>query len=537
MKRYAQFVLFFISLTAFAQQDAWVYFNGKLNAQQYLDNPLTMLSQRALDRRTNQSIALDIKDVPITQSYIDQIEAANGIAVMAKSKWLNAVHVRGSQSNIHALMALHFVCGVYFADRSLNAPGKTAVEHPLRNVNKTMETTADFNYGNSLNQIQMLHGDVLHQQNYTGSGKIIAIMDGGYPGVNNAAPFARLRENNQILGGYDYVNRNNDFYGGISHGTMVLSTMGGYADGQLVGTAPDASYYLFITEDGNNETPLEESLWVEAAEEADRLGVDIINTSLGYSVFDNPAYDYTYDDMNGQTTFISKGLEVAFTRGMICVVSAGNEGNKDWYYITTPADATHALTIGAVNASANYASFSSHGPSFDGRIKPDVAAQGQAAVLSTPAGVINTASGTSFSGPIMAGMTASLWQAFPDKSNAEIMQIIKESASIFNNPNDEIGYGIPDFSSALANNLGVEKIVEKTIAVYPNPAVSVVTIVFPAGFQNGNIRFYNTLGQKMLQQEISGKQSSISLEHLNRGLYLYEIQSAGLNQKGKLIKQ
>lgn len=496
-----------------------------------------MLSQRALERRANQNIGLDFRDVPIAQTYIDQVEAVNGITVMAKSKWLNALHVRGNQSDINALTSFPFVFSVYFADRSLNVPGKTAVEYPITPVNKTMETAVVFDYGNSLNQIQMLHGDVLHQQNYTGSGKIIAVMDGGYPGVNDAAPFARLRDNNQILGGYDFVNRNNDFYTGISHGTMVLSTMGGYVDGQLVGTAPDASYYLFITEDGNNESPLEESLWVEAAEEADRLGVDIINTSLGYSVFDNSAYNYTYEDMNGQTTFIAKGLEVAFSRGMICVVSAGNEGNKDWYYITSPADAEHALTIGAVNSAANYAAFSSHGPSFDGRVKPDVAAQGQAAVLSTPAGVINTASGTSFSGPIMAGMTASLWQALPGKTNAEIMQIIRESGSVFDNPNDEIGYGIPDFSSALANNLDIERALRKVLTLYPNPAVNIVNIDFHSELQDGNIALYNTVGQKIFQQEISAKQSSISIGHLRSGLYFYDIHADGIRQKGKLIKQ
>ena len=183
------------------------------------------------------------------------------------------------------------------------------------------------------------------------------------------------------------------------------------------------------------------------------MGVDVINTSLGYSNFDNPAYSYTYDDMNGVTTYIAKGLDIAFSRGMICVVSAGNEGNNDWHYITTPADAINALTVGAVNAAGNHGSFSSYGPSIDVRVKPDVAAQGQNSIVCNASGSITTASGTSFSGPIIAGMVASFWQALPNKTNAEIVQLIKESSSIYAMPDDEIGYGIPDFSQALATSL------------------------------------------------------------------------------------
>ena len=538
MKTLAVLALFFIHFATFAQtEDAWVYFNSKPDSQQYLNNPLTMLTQRSLDRRVAQNIALDFNDIPVSQSYIDQVEAASGISVMAKSKWLNALHIRGSIAQINALTSFPFVSRVDFADKSLNLPSKNTTPQTMSSVNKTMETTSDFNYGNSLNQIQMLNGQVLHQQNYTGSGKIIAVMDGGFPAVNTIAPFARLRDNNQILGGYDYVNRNENFYTGISHGTLVLSTMGGYSDGQLVGTAPDASYYLFITEDGNNEGPLEESLWVEAAEEADRLGVDVITTSLGYSTFDNLNYSHTYADMNGTTTFSARGLDIAFSRGMICVVSAGNEGNKPWHYITTPSDALYALTIGAVKADRDFAAFSSYGPSSDGRVKPDVAAQGQAAVVSNTTGSIVTANGTSFSGPIMAGMVASLWQALPEKTNSEIVQLIKESASIYNNPNDQIGYGIPDFSAALNAALSVDQLQKAQFLVYPNPANSTVSIAFPAGFETANIVLYDTLGHKVMQQQITAQTANINVGNLNSGVYFYQIESNGNIQKGKLIRK
>jgi len=278
-------ILFFLisSFTAFSQEDAWVYFKDKPDSATFFSNPLSELSQRAIKRRTDQGIALDIKDVPIYQPYIDEIIASPGIAVMAKSKWLNCVHVRGSQANINALKILPSVLSVGFADKNLNVSGlKTKAKLKFKPVNKTLQTNVSFNYGTSANQIQMLNGHLLHQSNYTGTGKIIAVLDAGFPGVNTAQPFQRLITNGSILGGYDYVNKNSNFYTGNSHGTLVLSTMGGFTDGQLVGTAPDAQYYLFITEDTASENPVEESNWVEAAEEADRVGADIITSSLGY---------------------------------------------------------------------------------------------------------------------------------------------------------------------------------------------------------------------------------------------------------------
>ena len=539
MKKLILLLVIIFSTSIYSQEDAWIYFNAKPNAQTFFDNPLSELSQRSLDRRTTQNINLDIKDAPMHQPYIDQIAATEGIVVLAKSKWFNALHIQGAEETIRALESLSFVDRVDFANRLLNNPLRNAVpQKKIKKVNKQFETEVVFNYGNSGNQIEMLNGHLLHQQNYTGTGKIIAVMDGGFPGVNTASTFSRLRNNNQILGGYDYVNRSTDFYSGLSHGTLVLSTMGGFKDNELVGTAPDASYYLFITEDGANEWPLELSLWVEAAEEADRLGVDIINTSLGYTEFDNPNYNFTYADMNGTSTYISKGLDIAFSRGMVCVNSAGNSGNDPWFYISAPADAINALTIGAVNASGNIAGFSSHGPSSDGRVKPDVVAQGQQSVLSSANGNITTASGTSFSGPITAGMVACLWQALPNATNSEIMQMIKESASIFSNPTSELGYGIPDFNLALNNALLKMNTVDKgKFVVYPNPATDSVSISFPTEFDKATIFIYNAIGQLMGSKELSGENRSVALDAFSSGMYWYQIESNKTFQSGKISKQ
>ena len=534
MNKWVLVILLFWSVWGNAQQDAWVYLTNKPDAATYLANPLTMLTQKSLDRRTAQNIALDVKDVPVFPAYLSQISNATGITVMAKSKWLNAVHVRGSIENIQQLSSLAFVSSIQFADKTITATTTSNSARPakIKKVNKVLETQVNFPYGNSSNQITMLGGHLLHQQNYTGTGKTIAVLDAGFPGVNTAPAFQRLFTNNLILGGYDFVNKSTDFYTGGAHGTMVLATMGGYVEDALVGTAPDASYYLFITEDVNSENPVEESYWVEAAEEADRLGVDIINTSLGYFQYDNANYNYTYNDMNGITSFISRGAEVAFSRGMICVTSAGNSGGSTNPYISVPADAVHTLAIGAVMSNGAYASFSSIGPSSDGRIKPDVVAQGVQAVIANPNGNLSTANGTSFSGPITAGMVACLWQALPSKTNAEMMQIIKQSAHIYNNPTPQLGYGIPNFSTALLNNLSTFKTNLDVFVVYPNPVKELLYIKNNQSSNSIQIELISVLGTVVTKQKLPFGENAIRISHLPSGMYFCRF-SSGKNQHVK----
>lgn len=538
MKKILLTLLLMASIAGFAQQDAWIYFTDKPDSAAYLANPLTMLTQKSLDRRTAQNIALDVKDVPIYPTYISQITNATGITVMAKSKWLNALHVRGSVTDIQQLEMLSFVDAIQFADKTLNndASAKSASTVGFQAVNKTLETQINYSYGNSNNQISMLGGDLLHQQNFTGTGKTIAVMDAGFPGVNTATPFQRLFANNLILGGYDFVGQSTNVYTGGTHGTLVLSTMGGYVENALVGTAPDAAYYLFITEDIASENPVEESYWVQAAEEADRLGVDIITTSLGYFGYDNPNYSYVYEDMNGTTSFASRGADVAFSRGIICVTSAGNSGATVDPHITVPAEAVTTLAVGAVNALGLYATFSSIGPSFDGRVKPDVVAQGVQAVVSDPSGNIGLANGTSFSGPITAGMVACLWQALPTKTNAEIIQIIKESASIYANPTPQLGYGIPNYNNALLTTLAITSSDQTNTMLYPNPVKDILNISTNKFSGNLSIEIYSALGQKVLHTEVNAKQSAVPVSHLSTGVYICKIGSGTLSTTYKFIK-
>lgn len=531
-------ILFIWSTLAYSQEDAWVYFKDKPDAAFYFQNPAKMLSQRALSRRAVQHIELDYLDVPLFPVYMQQINATQGITVMAKSKWLNALHIRGSTEHINALTQLPFVAKVEFANRQINNPaGRLSDNGRLTVVNKPMETAADFTYGAAANQIEMLNGHLLHQQDYTGSGKIIAIMDSGFPGIDTLPAFSRIKNNNAILGGYDFVGRSPYFYKGGTHGTLVLSTIAGYIDGQFTGTAPGASYYLFITEDTETEGPLEESLWVEAAEVADSLGVDVINTSLGYFLYDNPAYSHTYEDITGDKAFITRGANAAFTRGMICVTSAGNTGATENPHIGVPADAITSLTVGAVNTEEVITNFSSVGPLFTGGIKPDVAALGAFSTVVTPVGTIGAASGTSFSSPITAGLVACLWQALPQLTNAEILQVIRESADRFTQPDFQYGYGIPDFSMALEKGIKLASQKTDRFILYPNPVRDNVMLNFPKGVIEARLLFYNVLVQVVVEQLVTSAIPMLSLETLAAGIYNYRVESKQNPQKGVLIKE
>ncbi|SNR75250.1 Por secretion system C-terminal sorting domain-containing protein [Lutibacter agarilyticus] len=519
----------------FAQtEDAWVYFTDKPSEKQFINAPLKMLTQRSLDRRMRYNISLDFKDIPVEASYVFQIKNTEGIKILARSKWLNALHVQGSQTAISNLMKHDFVANVQFANKSLNTSTKNTTSKKIVHQNNKFEVTIDFNYGTTERQIKQLKGEILHENNFTGEGMQIAVIDAGFPNVDTFSAFERIRNNNQILGGYNFVHRDSNFYTGHSHGMTVLSTIAGSIENEFVGTAPDAEFYLFITEDAANETPLEESLWVEAAEKADSLGVDVINTSLGYTTFDNPTYNYSYEDMDGETTFISRGAEIAFSRGMIVVNSAGNEGNSNWRYISAPADANSVLSIGAVFYFGTIAPFSSYGPTFDGRIKPDVCAVGAMAFVINSAGNIAISNGTSFSSPVLTGVVACLWQAFPEKTNAEIIQLIKESAHLFLNPTEQEGYGIPDFET-IFNLLNEEtpELVLDHIQPFPNPVENELNFKFSTASEEVKVVIYNLLGQVVSTAIISKLHPVKDISFLAKGVYLLQL---SYNEQTHIIK-
>ena len=538
-----------------AQEDAWVFIKDKPNKTIFLENPLTMLSQRALDRRTTLNISLDFIDVPVDETYYNQLNSDVNITVLAKSKWLNAIHVQGEVGAINDLLSVYsFIDHIEFANKSLNIAAKLKSKKiPPNHHNKFKEIKTDFNYGEADNQIKMLKGDFLHQQGLTGEGQIIAIIDAGFPNVNTLSAFQRIRDNNQILGGYNFADRNSDFYTRHNHGTHVLSSIAGYLENEFVGTAPDAKFYLFISEIAETETILEETLWVEAAERADSLGVDVINTSLGYTTYDNPNHSHTYDDMDGATTFISRGAEIGASRGLLLVNAAGNSGSSSWKYIGAPADAAAVISVGAVNASGEIAGFSSFGPTADGRIKPEILGQGQnPALINYSTGEVTTSSsGTSFSSPIMAGLIACLngnqtvalksEASIKFKSSDNLKNSVYQSANQFSNPTDQYGYGIPDFENALniyAGSTGsVKDAILSKLSVFPNPASAFFEISSDGGNLNGfTIQLYNVLGKQVLER-VTSNSKIIDISFLQSGIYILKISKGNEQKTLKLIKK
>lgn len=536
------FKFFFLSLFTifcFGQtEDAWVYFVDKPDAQIFIDEPLLMLSQRSIDRRLFHQIPIDETDVPIYQPYVDEVNNISNIQVMAHSKWFNCVFVRGELADIQSASSLPFVSHIVYANKSLNNfIGDMPQSNNKGLINNKFKHLTTRNHGNAQTQINIHQGQLLHEAGFKGNNKIIAVLDSGFLGVDTASNFQHLFIENRILGGYNFVERNNNPYTNHNHGTLVLSTMAPNLIDEFIGTAPEASYYLFVTEDVTSETTLEEALWVEAAEMADALGADIINTSLGYNTYDNSDHDHTYQDMDGQTTFIAKGSNIAFNKGMFCVTSAGNAGGNFWQYITTPGDAINTLTVGAIDVDLNYVNFSSIGPSADGRVKPDVMALGRFSAVMNVNGEFTLSNGTSFSGPITAGLVASLWQALPNLKNYELLQLIKENSSQFQSPTDQMGYGIPCFFCAYQNALSSLQMNINEIIVYPNP----FNDKFFIHLDNKNelpakLIIRNTLGQVVFENFISDNKTEINL-NIKSGIYFYEIIKGNQNYKNKLIKK
>ncbi|WP_179351822.1 S8 family serine peptidase [Winogradskyella vidalii] len=528
--------LVFVAVYSNAQQDAWVYLTDKPNVSNSIANPISVLSQKAIDRKQQQNIVIDARDVPVNETYISELKNQAGITVLAKSKWFNAIHVRGTEIAINALVDLTFVNHIDFANPNLNTLSRGTSDYNQTDVE---DETIAFTYGDTQNQVEMISVHELHLADFTGEGITIAVIDAGFPSVNTMDAFLRLRDNNDLLGGYDFVDRTSDVYASTAsdHGTKVLSTMAAYVEGEFVGTAPDASYYVFRTEDAGSENPVEESYWVEAAERADSLGVDIINTSLGYTTYDNADYSYSPSDMNGQVAYISRGASIAAEKGILVIVSAGNSGATDWQTVGAPADSPDVLSIGAVDANGDYAYFSSQGSAAQvGYQKPDVVARGGAAYVIDENNTIVQNNGTSFSSPILCGGIASLWQAIPEALPTEIMDYVRQSASQYNAPDDFLGYGIPDLFQAKNLALSFDETIRTAFHFYPNPVRSNLNIEIPSSIAQLEVVIYSQLGQEMVRQVVTENANSINVSNLVSGLYLIQVSSDEASKTFKFIR-
>lgn len=522
-------------------QDAFIFFADKENVQASIDDPITILTQEALDRKAMHNTPIDARDVPVTEAYIAEVKDATGITVLAKSKWMNCVYVQGTEANVLSLLDLSFVTGVEWLDKDKNTFPTPDQNEPvddkfaIENINNRIV----YDYGAAANQIEMLNGNFLHEEDFTGEGMIIAILDSGFPGWESNVAFSHVIANNRLLGTFDFFSRTTNVTGTGSHGVKTSSDIAGFIQDQFVGTAPNASFYLFRTEYGPDENPREEAWWVEALERADSLGVDVVNTSLGYQDYDNPNYDHSYEDLDGQTTFAARGANIAFEKGMLLVTSAGNDGNG-FGTVGTPGDALGIFTIGAVNSEGEYASFSSRGPTVDGRVKPDVMAQGQDAAVVAENGNVVFNNGTSFSSPILAGVITCLWQSRPEARNSSVMQVVRESAHLFNNPNDQYGYGIPDFEAAYnaLQILGVEdKFLEQNFAIYPNPVSDRFEISFPLSSEVAQLNIYDIAGSQLISMQVTSEENMVNISSLAAGIYIATIEATGAANSFKLIKE
>lgn len=531
--------LFFLVINAYAQEDALVFFLDKENVDAALQNPISILTQKAIDRKLMHNTPIDARDVPVNETYITTLKGIPGITVFAKSKWMNCVYVRGNLQDLDALEALDFVTHLEYADKSLNLvpiPG-SSTKDKLSVENKANSIVYD--YGAATNQVEMIAANYLHQQDFTGEGIDIAVLDSGFPGVLTNPAFDSILDQGRLLGTYNFISREESVDTSSSHGSKTFSDIGGYLQNQFVGTAPGASFYLYVTEDVTQENPVEEAWWVEALERADSLGVRIVNTSLGYQDYDNPAYTHSYQDLDGFTTIAARGANHAFDKGMLLLTSAGNDG-QSFGFVATPADAPGCLSIGAVDQDGEYAGFSSYGPNASGLRKPDVMAQGVSAAVVDQNGAVDFNSGTSFSSPIMAGAIASLWQSRPEVTNAQIMQIVRASAHLFENPTDLMGYGIPNFETAYnaLQILGAQAdFLEIQFAMYPNPAQDVVSFSLPLGIEKATVLIFTSIGQRVLSSEISTYQNTIDISDINSGTYIVSVESGGTKNSFKLIKK
>lgn len=434
-----------------------IFFTDKNETSFSLNNPSAFLSAKSIARKTRYQVPIDSNDLPVVQRYVDSVRLAGVVTIFGRSRWLNAVIIQITDAAaLQKINSFPFVkkrdsVALKSGSTILQQPAKLPTINPLGPLNyaRTSQTTADtFNYGASSNQIKIHKGEFLHNIGARGQTMSIAFLDAGFTGFQTNRFFDSARNRNQILGTWDFVSGNSNVNEDHPHGLNCFSIVAAYIPGTFVGSCPEASYYLLRTEDAPTEQIIEEYNWVLGAEYADSAGADLISSSLGYTTFDNPVYDHSYADMNGNTTVISRMADLAAKKGILVVNSAGNDGSGSWRYIGAPADGDSVLSVGAVNNSGIIASFSSYGPTSDGQIKPDVVSVGSGTVLSNTSGNTTTGSGTSFSCPNMAGLAACLWQLFPEFNNWKIITTLRQSADRFNTPHEQYGYGLPNMKKA-----------------------------------------------------------------------------------------
>ncbi|ERM82963.1 hypothetical protein P872_04945 [Rhodonellum psychrophilum GCM71 = DSM 17998] len=538
------FVLILLSQTAFGQNRYAVHFKFKPQESFTLSNPFEYLTAGAIDRRTNQNIPIDSLDLPVSQKYIDGIKPFTQ-EILFKSQWMNAAIVVANEIEVGNIQSLPFVDKVVLAAPGFNPSGRmdnrsndrTGLKLSLKFRSKKVNTPFDF-------QNELLGIQNMHEMGFKGKGITVAVFDAGFPGVDNIPALSHLFTNNQIIGSKDFVHTWNDnVFTKNQHGTNVLSLIASDDPQLLLAGAPEANYILCITEEVSTEYRIEEYNWVKAAEYADSLGVDIINSSLGYLDFDDKTMDYTADSLDGETAIITKGATIAANKGILVITSAGNYGSKGMSSLTAPADAKGVLSIGAVQDNLQMAGFSSQGPTADGRIKPELSTYGVGVYLLRPDGSLSRSNGTSFSAPQIAALAAGLWGARPEWSKDELIDNLIKGATMSDQPDNFVGYGIPNFTKSYYGEILEIVNVEKELEwkVYPNPLEGHDLSILFGDQLVGEFALYDLSGRNIYKrqvQRLSNREAfQVNLPGLISGIYVVEMQSGRDLKNTKLIKR
>ncbi len=532
MKKITLLILnFVITISLYGQKFA-VHFIDKNNSPYSIEEPLEFLSQKAMDRRIKFGIPITEADFPVNPTYVSELVEI-GAAPTVSSRWLNCAIVAMDSSLVETVNELPFVSKVVYVYPENPSPSKSKKQIDLQlnanSLTSPINNAKDegLDYGHGTQQIEQLNGIALHEQGYTGEGVLIAILDGGFNSVNQIEGFSHLFENDRVVLEKNIVNPSENIYHPAinTHGTSVLSCMAANLPGYFIGTAPDASYCFIRTEDADSEYLAESYYWAIGAELADSVGADIINSSLGYYEFDDPSMLISYEMLDGNTFPSSIAANAAIERGIHVIVAAGNSNGSYFPWVGTPANAPSVTTVGAVDEQGEYGSFSSIGPTSTGTLKPELAARGVAAVVFMHDGNAYYMNGTSFSSPILCGLTACLVQAHPELTPEHIKQRLIESASQYDNPDYYIGYGIPDFMTALESNVAVKDYqMDNIVKIYPNPAQNEIVIASEKLLVKGAV--FDVFGRKQCSFIINNFSQTIDISFLIAGNYIMQFTDA-----------
>ena len=543
------FTLLFCNFFAISQTRI-IYFKDKANTSFSVQRPQDFVSQKSIERRAKQGISFTIKDLPVNTTYLTALRQA-GVQVRYSSKWFNACVAVCDENTWNTVKQLSFIkSGQQISEA-------TKIENPILDKQESKQLFPDpnttnsgrgegeENYGTSLTQVKMIGIDEMHKANFTGKGMTIAVFDGGFTNVdvNKQGTYSKMT----ILGTYSFVHMNPYVYAYSTHGANVLSVLASYRPAEVIGAAFEASYYLFITENDDRllDDRIEEFNWLAAAERADSLGVDIINSSLGYNYFKNSIYNYKQSDLNGKTSVISQAATLAAASGMLVVSSAGNIFEPEWTKIKMPADADSILAVGSVDAQANWVASSLLGNTTDGRVKPDVSTMGNNVAGISTSGFLSLFNGTSYASPLAAGLAAGLWQANPKMTAMQLLNAIRRSANQYFAPNEKLGYGIPNYTKAM-NVLGTtkEELTEQNFMVFPNPMNSkdgILTLSFDEKLlqEACTLTILDNSGKQVFSNELTISQKnmiySLQNSHLSQGVYILRVEGKKFKAIRKLI--